>query len=364
VRIGDHGSVLKIWRYRQISNFSEISSSRNVVHGTRRRSTGAAPENGAMNPHHTSRPKRIPQNVSARESAQIILGLPVPRECDIARLRPDSLPRGDRFETVADARMRRYADIDRFERIQGLEQVVDRLSACSAQSPCAHVYCAICGRLFRRWFAGQALRYQRALDLRVLTVALELVPSTGLTNCNLLGVKRRAAQRLRRTAPSAEFVLGGIEAEYRQGDDTFLVHAHLLVSPLPRDELDALRSAFASIDVARPIKLQKLTDAPRQISYLLKFVTFHRPGSQKGSCRATAIPLPDHALKQLILWRARHGFLDFVFMMHLRRRDGDLVRIDDEKPKYLRTRCLHCLRRLRSHKGKSQHRIHDACSVR
>jgi hypothetical protein len=47
VRICDHGSVLKIWRYRQISNFSEISSSRNVVHGARRRSTRAAPENGA-----------------------------------------------------------------------------------------------------------------------------------------------------------------------------------------------------------------------------------------------------------------------------------------------------------------------------
>lgn len=260
-----------------------------------------------MNPHHTSRPKRIPQNASARDSAQIILGQPVPRECDIARLRPDSLPRGDRFETVADARVRRYADIDRFESIQGLEQVVDRLSACSAQSPCAQVYCAICARLFRRWLTGQALRHQRAADLLVLTVALELVPSKRLAKCDLPVVKRRAAQRFRRAAPSAEFVLGGVEAEYRQGDDAFLVHAHLLVSPLPRDELDALRSAFASIDVLRPVKLQKLKDAPRQISYLLKFVTFHRPGSQKGSCRATAIPLPDHALKQLILWRARRN---------------------------------------------------------
>jgi hypothetical protein len=50
-----------------------------------------------MNPRHTSRPKRIPQNASAPENARIILGLPVPRQFDIGRLRPESLPRGDRF---------------------------------------------------------------------------------------------------------------------------------------------------------------------------------------------------------------------------------------------------------------------------
>jgi hypothetical protein len=54
--------------------------------------------------HHCISCERIPQNASIHESAQAILGLPVAREFDIARLRPASLPRGDRFETVADAR--------------------------------------------------------------------------------------------------------------------------------------------------------------------------------------------------------------------------------------------------------------------
>jgi hypothetical protein len=36
-------------------------------------------------------------------------------------------------------------------------------------------------------------------------------------------------------------------------------------------------------------------------------------------------------LKALTLWRARHGFLDFVLMMGLRRSGGDLVRIDNRK---------------------------------
>jgi hypothetical protein len=152
-----------------------------------------------------------------------------------------------------------------------------------------------------------------------------------LAKCDLLVVKRRVAQRFRRAAPSAKFVLGGIEAEYRQGDDTFLVHAHLLVSRLPRDELKALRSAFADIDVARSVKKQALRDPAAQTSYLLKFMTLHRPGSQSGSRRPIAIPLSNHALKELTLWRARHGFLDFVFMIGLRRSGGDLVRIDKWK---------------------------------
>lgn len=275
--------------------------------------------------------KRIPQNASAHESAQAILGLPVPREFDIARMRPEELPRGERFETVADARARRDAEIERFEQIAELTEMADRLFSCSAESPCAEVSCPICARLFRRWLISQALHHQQDLDLIVLTIALELVSSKKLRKLDLRVLKRRTSQRIRRAAPSARFALGGIEADYRQGDDTFLVHAHLLIPQLPFDEVNALRSAFADIDLARPIKVQPLRDPAAQISYTLKFTTFHRPGSQKGSRRPTAIPLPDQALKRLTLWRARHGFLDFVFLMGLRRRGGDLVRIEDTK---------------------------------
>lgn len=276
---------------------------------------------------------RIPQNVSARETARRLLALPVRRRFDIARLRPEKLPRGERFETLADARARRNADIDRFERIQGLEHVVDQLYSCTPQDRCARVCCPVCGRWFRRWFICQALRHRRNLDLEVLTIALELVPSKNLHKLDLHVLKRRTSQRIRRAAPSARFALGGIEVGYRQGDDTFLVHAHLLVSQLPFDEVNALRSAFADIGVTRAVKMQPLRDPPAQISYLLKFTTFHRPGSQNGSRRPTAIPLPDLAFKRLTLWRARHGFLDFVFLMGLRRRAGDFVRIKSKKQK-------------------------------
>jgi hypothetical protein len=274
---------------------------------------------------------RIPQNIPARESARGLLAQRIPRKFDIAQLRPSELPRGQRFETEPDARARRDTELERFEGIAELANVADRLLFCSAEARCAEMYCAPCGRLFRRWLIGQVLRLQVGLDLNVMTIALELVPTNKLMDCDVLVVKRRTAQRIRRAAPSARFVLGGIEAEYRQSDDTFLIHAHLLVSQLPRDEQNALRSAFADIGVTRAVKVQALRDPAAQISYVLKFATYHRPGSQNGSRRSRAIPLPDRALKELTLWRARHGFLEFVFMMGLRRRGGDLVRIDKRK---------------------------------
>ena len=282
-----------------------------------------------MNSDRASNPPRIPQNVSAVEAVRRLLELPVPRKFNIARLRPAGLPRGERFETVADAGTRRINEAARLEEIDGLGRIAARLRACAPQARCTSVCCPSCSRKFRRWFICQALRHERDLELQVLTVALALVPSNELSQINLSVLKRCTSQRIRRAAPSAHFVLGGIEADYHYVDDSFLVHAHLLVSKLPSEELKALRTVFSNLGTTRAIKVQPLRDRVSQISYLLKFTTFHRPGSQNGSRRPSAIPLPSEALKQLTLWRAQHGFLDFVFMMGLRRRGGDLVQIED-----------------------------------
>lgn len=281
-----------------------------------------------MSCNNSSRSRSIAQNVCAREAAEQLFGMPVARKFDITQLRPEERPRGQRFETVADSLSRRDAELARFKKIAGLTHVVDRIFDCSASSPCAEVNCPMCTRSFRRWLTGQALQYSESISLEVYTLALELVPRGKLENCDLPVVKDRVAQRFRRAALSVKFVLGGIEAEYQHSNDAFIVHAHLLVSQLPRDEKKALRSAFANIDAKRTAKIQPLRDAPRQISYLLKFATYHRPGSQTGSRRAAAFPLPDHALKALTLWRARHSLMDFVFMMGFRRKGSDLVRIN------------------------------------
>jgi hypothetical protein len=281
-----------------------------------------------MKPVRPSGLLRIPQNMSARESARALVNQFVPREFDIALLRAPGLPPSERFETMDDARARRDVEIERFENIPHLAPLADELYSCSAATPCAQVYCPVCARGFRRWFTSEALRHEVETDFTVVTVALELMTRRDLTRCDLTLVKRSAAQRFRRAAPSARVILGGIEADYRQSDDTFLVHAHLLVPLLTHHEKRALRSAFANIGVARAVRVQPLRDPVTQISYLLKFTTFHRPTLQNGPSRSAAIPLPDDALRELTLWRAEYCFLDFIFMMGLRRIGGHLVRIN------------------------------------
>jgi hypothetical protein len=70
---------------------------------------------------------QIPQNASARETARRLIGLPVPPKFDIAHLRPEHLPPGERFETPADGRARRDAEQERLERSLELTEVADRL---------------------------------------------------------------------------------------------------------------------------------------------------------------------------------------------------------------------------------------------
>jgi hypothetical protein len=82
-----------------------------------------------MDSDRASSPPRIPQNVSAEETVRRLLDLPIPRKFNIVRLRPADLPRGERFETVADAGTRRINEAARLEEIDGLGRIAARLRA-------------------------------------------------------------------------------------------------------------------------------------------------------------------------------------------------------------------------------------------
>jgi hypothetical protein len=167
----------------------------------------------------TSSSTPLSQNIPAREVVQALLSLPVPRGLDIALLRPNTRQEEGHFETVAEARTRQETALERFDQISGMAEVGDRLFLCSDESHCAEVNCPICARSFRRWFVAQALRHQRDIDLEVVTVGIESVPRTELPDVDVGVLKRRVAQRIRRAAPSADFVLGGIEADYKNAED-------------------------------------------------------------------------------------------------------------------------------------------------
>src|SRR5712664_3200070 len=82
------------------------------------------------------------------------------REYDIELLRPTGQAKGERFETVADAK----AESERSKKLLrsfsgGSKEVAEFLQECRAGDyECNKPFCPICARQFRRWFIGELLR--------------------------------------------------------------------------------------------------------------------------------------------------------------------------------------------------------------
>jgi hypothetical protein len=271
----------------------------------------------------------IPQNTPADLLHLLLFRVPIEAAFDIALIRPAMLPKGQRFESAEDARAQRDKDYERLDSL-GQRDAARALFMCEPGNPCGRPYCATCARQFRRWSTAQTLRLAPERQIKCVTVALEAAPLNRLPGCDLIRMKNMLGQRIRRCT-TVQFVVGGIEAAYRDAKKDFLIHAHLLIAGGSKAEYQALRKACRMTEVDYTFKSQKVKDRPKQFSYLLKFGTFHRPGTQTSKRRTRAVPLPSEALRRLTIWRAKYNLMDFLFLQGLRRRGGDLVRIE-QKP--------------------------------
>ena len=88
--------------------------------------------------------------------------------------------------------------------------------------------------------------------------------------------------------------------------------------PSPRDPragdgVGRARRKLAATGRADPLDVEDLNDPERQISYMFKFVTYHRPGKIGRDGRARAYPLPPDRLAELATWWWKYQFSDFVF---------------------------------------------------
>ena len=260
-------------------------------------------------------PYRIPQNISGNSLLRHLLKVELPVELDLAAQPGPAIS----FETAAAART--YCDrlVERLDDCGLHSDLTQRLSDCSCPSPCCSTNCPLCARLFRRWFAAQGLRIARSHETVVVSINIEKCSALGLAKLDLRNLVSNCRQHIRRAIPDLEFALGGIEAEYLADEDQFLLHVHMQMPRPTRKQEAALRSAFKRSEVSRAVKIQAMKDIQSQVPYLLKFVTYHRPGRQIGPHHARAMPLPLHALEALTSWRDRHGFLDFVFAIGMRR---------------------------------------------
>jgi hypothetical protein len=245
---------------------------------------------------------------------------------DIARLLPPHLPRGCRFETPEDA----INESNRSEEllVQGGDHLnAEYLNDCrSGAYRCLKPSCPICAREFRRWFVGQTVRHaETAVHPQVLTVLLETAPRGSLDTLNLVRHRALLRKRLKKAFGDATAVIGGFEVVYKANARKWILHVNLLVIGAQEGQLAKFRKQWPA--QRRAVVVQPLRDVPRQLSYVLKFTTYHRPGKQTGPRRGRAKPLNASEHCELVRWMTRFRFEELVFLLNCRRNGRRIVHL-------------------------------------
>lgn len=251
-----------------------------------------------------------------------------PKRYDIARLRPSSLPKKDRFESVIDAKTESVRSETVLGSIAGGRIYADFLSECRAQDyRCDKPFCPICARRFRRWFIGELLRITAdASNARIFTVLLQSAPCEDLQALDEARYKNIIRKRLKRAGLQKAVVIGGFEIAYKASRRVCVLHANLLVIGGERSAREGFAASFSGGKFARPVVGKRVRDRPKQLSYLLKFTTYHRPYKQSGPSRSKPVPLNGPQHFALVKWMANCSFPDFLFLFNARRA-GQTIRI-------------------------------------
>ena len=239
----------------------------------------------------------------------------------IWELLPPSLSKQLRFETIDDAI--RLA-IDRRKRL--LKTLYDHLALFMADCragvyPCRLPICPICARRFRRWLSANNLTLAGEIaDPMTATLFCETVPEGQLETVDIPKIHDRVRHAFRRAGLRDAVVVGGTEASYRVEYRDWLIHLHLLVGNAEKSGLKQLRAAWAKTGIPAAMRVSQIKDPARQIGYLQKFSSFHRPGEQSSWHRARAYPLPPPQFEELVGWLSLYDFPEFIFMLGARRR--------------------------------------------
>jgi hypothetical protein len=244
---------------------------------------------------------------------------PLP-EHDITKLRSHNLEKGKRFETVHDAHVESERSELLLKQARGLgKTLAEGLENCrEGQQQCDQTFCPLCARVFRRWFIGELLRLTtiEAEPVTAFTVLLKKSQQDGIEELDPDDYRGMLRQRLIRAGLGDAVVIGGFENVYRARQKEWVLHINLVVVGGLKAAMEKLQDSFGQSDIDRPIMKVALNDPAEQLSYVLKFTTYHRPYEQRGTSKGPARPLnaPEHLA--LVQWMSRRAFKDFLFLFN------------------------------------------------
>ena len=179
-----------------------------------------------------------------------------------------------------------------------------------AGHPCKLPVCAVCARAYRLGPIAQlhALANAYAGPHEVATIYLGLFPPDSLKDADVRRTHEMFRKRLDRAGFKGAIVAGGIEVAWQEHWQRWLLHAQVLAIGVDPNAWDQLEAALKQSGTADPVRPVALRNPDKQLSYCIKFVTYHQPGRR-------LVPLPPDRLVELADWWSRHRFEDFLSPM-------------------------------------------------
>jgi hypothetical protein len=248
-------------------------------------------------------------------------------EYDISVLRPANMPRGQRFETLADERK----ESERSERLllsfAGTGVLAEYLQECRAGDyECNKTFCPICGRVFRRWFIGELLRVTKGCDhVYIYTVLLKEATTHKIDELDPAPFRAFIRKRLERSNLGNVPVIAGFEIVYKAKRRTWVLHANLVVIGGKETARAKFEQAFQADGFERAHVKAALKDRAEQLSYVLKFTIYHRPYEQQGATRSETKPLNPREHAALLKWMSQFEFKDFLLLINATRQGGNKI---------------------------------------
>jgi len=230
-----------------------------------------------------------------------------------------------KLETLAEAEAQNLRRVDALT--NRVPEVAAALEACDRKARCGRVICAVCSRAYRFRMIREvlAIAKSRPGQHEIGHIHLETFPAGALPTADVNRLRDRLRKWLERNGFKGSHLIGGIEANWDSATRTWILHVHLLAIGVPPAAWKSLRKALRDAGPKFPVKVQRLRNPERQISYLIKFHTYFRPKPHRGGARSPKAPLPPDRLAELAGWWSGHTFDEFLFLFGAKRRGGGIV---------------------------------------
>jgi hypothetical protein len=213
-----------------------------------------------------------------------------PRHRDI-RCLVSGGPTLEKLQAERDERIRILRGSEKLEHWR----LADALANAEAREPVNLGACPLNARLFQIYAASQILEQLEPFEeLFMVTVAdaREAIRVEGLPSLDWRRHHNRLRRRIERSVSSVTVGVGVGELEFHDETKTFHPHHHLFIGNVSRDQLEGLRRHYQTVEGAgAPLRIDRVPDRQRQISYALKLNVWRKPFSRSGPQRARTVRL-------------------------------------------------------------------------